>query len=121
MANIEVKDGQEVNWNLGSFGFREAIRNGEDDAREALRTAVEKALGGLKVFNNCAGIGDFQFADDDGCFGNLEEQITSIFDAVENEIQGAADADRKQAAEDLAEEARIDAADAGARAAKASR
>jgi hypothetical protein len=110
----EIKNGQTVSWDLGSFGFREAIRNGDDDARAALQLAVEKVFCGLQVFNNCAGPGDFQYCDDGGVFGSLEEQIASTAEAVENEIIEQADDDRKQAAEDLAEEATRRAEDAAA-------
>lgn len=95
-----MQEGQEVTWNLGSFGFREAIRRGDKSAIEALRNHVSMMFVGVNEFDASGQDGDFSC--DDSYFEEYEEQVVDFIIACMND---EAAADRQAKAEEQEEAA----------------
>jgi hypothetical protein len=112
MAHEKVKDGQEVTWKLGSFGFREAVRRGDEDAIAALQSLVGKAFNRLNELSGDFEYGDFSLDGDD-----FEEEQAQVCDAILQKIEDSstaeAEAIKKQDAA-IAEEEREEKARAAA-------
>jgi hypothetical protein len=90
----EVKEGQKVSWKLRSFGFREAVRNRDESALEALQVLVGRAFNELRELDSSGEDGAFDFGYDD----MLEEQ-KQVVETIITDIDDTAATDNAAKAE----------------------
>jgi len=103
-----MKQGQKVTWELGSFGFREAIRKGDESAHDALRDHVCQMFTDVNVFDGDGEVGEFSFSEDS--LEYLQEQVAdAVCDAIAD--PDATTADRQAKKDQDAEETLAAAAD----------